>query len=253
MAAQTTCCQVLSGDGIFQEQEVDAFVHQHGVIEARTNYQVVAIMGPQSSGKSTLMNHVFGTSFQEMDAMTGRQQTTKGVWMSKSPKVEDVCTLILDLEGADGRERGEDDTNFERQSALFALAVADVLMINVWCHDIGREHGSGKPLMKTIFQVNLKLFAPEPKRRRTVLLFVIRDKSKTPMAKLAEVLAEDVHKMWDSISKPPQYVDSKLEDFFEVQYTALPHYEDKYEDFLADTVVLRRRFTTDGERALCSA
>jgi ABC-type hemin transport system ATPase subunit len=40
------------------EQQLDAFVHQHGVIEARTNYQVVAIMGPQSSGKSTLMNHV---------------------------------------------------------------------------------------------------------------------------------------------------------------------------------------------------
>lgn len=95
----------------------------------------------------------FGTSFQEMDAMTGRQQTTKGVWMSKSPKIDEMCTLIMDLEGSDGRERGEDDTNFERQSALFALAVADVLLINVWCHDIGREHGSGKPLMKTIFQV----------------------------------------------------------------------------------------------------
>jgi hypothetical protein len=95
----------------------------------------------------------FGTGFQEMDAMTGRQQTTKGVWLAKAPKVDEVCTLILDLEGSDGRERGEDDTNFERQSALFALAVADVLLINVWCHDIGREQGSGKPLMKTIFQV----------------------------------------------------------------------------------------------------
>lgn len=59
----------------------------------------------------------------------------------------------MDLEGSDGRERGEDDTNFERQSALFALAVADVLMVNIWCHDIGREQGSGKPLLKTIFQV----------------------------------------------------------------------------------------------------
>jgi ABC-type phosphate/phosphonate transport system ATPase subunit len=58
MAAQTTCCQVIDGDGTFKEQEVDAFVHLHGVIQARTNYQVVAIMGPQSSGKSTLMNHV---------------------------------------------------------------------------------------------------------------------------------------------------------------------------------------------------
>ena len=51
--------------------------------------------------------------------------------MSQSPKLEG-CTLILDLEGTDGRERGEDDTTFERQSALFALATADVLLINIW-------------------------------------------------------------------------------------------------------------------------
>lgn len=65
-------------------------------------------------------------------------------------------------------------------------------------------------------QVNLKLFAPEPNRRKTVLLFVIRDKSKTPQARLEQILGEDVHKMWDSISKPPQYVDSRIDDFFEV-------------------------------------
>eukprot|EP00879_Flechtneria_rotunda_P005764 GHRR01006065.1.p1 GENE.GHRR01006065.1~~GHRR01006065.1.p1 ORF type:complete len:797 (+),score=315.22 GHRR01006065.1:159-2549(+) len=244
------CCQVIDGEGMFQEHQLTRFVQDKGVLNARTNYQVVAIMGPQSSGKSTLMNHVFGTSFTEMDAMVGRQQTTKGVWLAKSPKVAEHCTLVMDLEGSDGRERGEDDTNFERQSALFALAVSDVLLINVWCHDIGREQGSGKPLMKTIFQVNLKLFAPEPNRRRTVLLFVIRDKSKTPLDKLVEVLSDDIYKMWDTISKPPQYVDSKIDDFFEVQYTALPHYEDKYEDFVADTVVLRRRFTTEGEASL---
>jgi hypothetical protein len=67
--------------------------------------------------------------------------------------------------------------------------------------------------------VNLRLFAPEPNRRRTVLLFVIRDKSKTPLSKLVEVLSEDVHKMWDTISKPPQYADSKIDDFFEVRLT----------------------------------
>jgi protein SEY1 len=90
-----------------------------------------------------------------MDAMSGRHQTTRGVWLAKSPRIEEPVTLIMDLEGNDGSERGEDDTNFERQSALFALAVADVLMINIWCHDIGREHGAGKPLMKTILQVGM--------------------------------------------------------------------------------------------------
>lgn len=52
--------------------------------------------------------------------------------------------------------------------------------------------------------------------------------------------------MWDSISKPPQYADSKLSDFFDVQYSALSHFEEKYEDFIADTVTLRRRFLPDG-------
>lgn len=33
----------------------------------------------------------------------------------RSPKITDITTLVMDLEGSDGRERGEDDTNFERQ------------------------------------------------------------------------------------------------------------------------------------------
>ncbi|KAG2501180.1 hypothetical protein HYH03_000995 [Edaphochlamys debaryana] len=242
--------QVINGDGQFEDGAVQQFVEQNGIAYAKTNYQVVAIMGPQSSGKSTLLNYVFGTSFTMMDAMVGRGQTTKGIWMSKSPKVEETSVLVMDLEGSDGRERGEDDTNFERQSALFALAVADVLLVNIWCHDIGREHGSGKPLLKTIFQVNLKLFAPEPDRKRTVLLFVIRDKTKTPLPKLVEVLEADLDRMWDSITKPAAYAGSKLTDFFEVQYAALSHFEERQEDFQADAVHLRRRFSPDSDETL---
>ncbi len=64
-------------------------------------------------------------------------------------------TLVVDLEGTDGRERGEDDTSFERQSALFALATADVVLVNMWAKDVGRETGASKPLLKTIFEVTL--------------------------------------------------------------------------------------------------
>jgi protein SEY1 len=88
-----------------------------------------------------------------MDAQSGRRQTTQGVWLDLSTKVTEVPTLVMDLEGSDGRERGEDDTTFERQSALFALATSDVLMINMFAVNIGRVQGSGSPLLKTIFQV----------------------------------------------------------------------------------------------------
>jgi hypothetical protein len=92
MAAQTTCCQVIDGDGSFNEQEVDAFVHQHGVIEARTNYQVVAIMGPQSSGKSTLMNHVVSNGLVSRLADPSRVPVL--------PAVDHALQLVLLLTGS---------------------------------------------------------------------------------------------------------------------------------------------------------
>ncbi|KAG6513783.1 hypothetical protein ZIOFF_024120 [Zingiber officinale] len=51
----------------------------------------------------------------------------------------------------------QDDISFEKQSALFALAVSDIVLINMWCHDIGREQVANKPLLKTIFQMPLDL------------------------------------------------------------------------------------------------
>ena len=53
----------------------------------------------------TLLNHLFGTQFDVMNAKGGRGQTTKGIWMSKD---SDRNILVMDVEGTDGRERGED-------------------------------------------------------------------------------------------------------------------------------------------------
>lgn len=105
----------------------------------------------------------FGTDFKMMDADAGRQQTTQGIWLDVSPKVAEVPTLVMDLEGSDGRERGEDDTSFERQSALFALATADVLLINMFAVNIGRVQGSGAPMLKTVFQARARR---RPRRMR---------------------------------------------------------------------------------------
>ena len=68
------------------------------------DYHVVAIFGSQSTGKSTLLNRLFGTTFTEMNE-TARQQTTKGIWLSKAKQ---SSVLVMDVEGTDGRERGED-------------------------------------------------------------------------------------------------------------------------------------------------
>ncbi|OVA12385.1 RHD3/Sey1 [Macleaya cordata] len=233
------CCstQLIDGDGEFNVTGLENFMKTAKIAECGLSYAVVAIMGPQSSGKSTLLNHLFGTNFKEMDAFKGRSQTTKGIWLAKCVGIE-PCTIAMDLEGTDGRERGEDDTAFEKQSALFALAISDIVLINMWCHDIGREQAANKPLLKTVFQVMMRLFSP----RKTTLLLVIRDKTKTPLEHLEPVLREDIQRIWDSVSKPQVHTDTPLSEFFNLEVTALSSYEEKEEQFKEQVAQLRKRF-----------
>ncbi|CAD6253444.1 unnamed protein product [Miscanthus lutarioriparius] len=229
--------QVVSADGEMDAAAMERFAAAAGLWGRGLSYAVVSILGPQGSGKSTLLNHLFGTSFREMDALKGRHQTTKGIWIAKAVGIEPF-TVVLDLEGTDGRERGQDDTAFEKQSALFALAVSDIVMINLWCHDIGREHAANRPLLKTVFQVLMRLFSP----RKTTLLLVIRDKTKTPLEYLTQALKEDIQKIWNSVQKPEAYKEAALSDFFNVEVTALSSYEEKKELFKEQVGQLRQRF-----------
>ncbi|BBG98856.1 Root hair defective 3 GTP-binding protein [Prunus dulcis] len=211
--------QLIDGDGTFNATGIDRLIKEVKLGECGLSYAIVSIMGPQSSGKSTL------------------SQTTKGIWLAKCAGIE-PCTLVMDLEGTDGRERGEDDTAFEKQSALFALAVSDIVLINMWCHDIGREQAANKPLLKTVFQVMMRLFSP----RKTTLMFVIRDKTRTPLENLEPVLREDIQKIWDSVPKPESHKETPLSEFFNVEVVALSSYEEKEEQFKEQVASLRQRF-----------
>lgn len=99
-----------------------------------------------------------------------RRQTTKGIWMSKNKKSHAVMDskkmadniLVMDVEGTDGRERGEDQ-DFERKSALFALATSEVLIVNIWEHQVGLYQGANMGLLKVVFEVNLELFLKDTK------------------------------------------------------------------------------------------
>ena len=133
--------------------------------------------------------------------------------------------MVMDVEGTDGRERGEDQ-DFERKSALFSLASSEVLLINMWEHQVGLYQGANMSLLKTVFEVNLGLFgkANENTNQRTLLLFVIRDHiGTTPLANLAATLEADLKRIWDTLSKPEELQDRKLSDYFDLSFTALPH------------------------------
>lgn len=230
--------QLIDGSGKFNDKGLDRFLEEVKFSRCGINYAVVAIMGPQSSGKSTLLNHLFHTEFREMNAEEGRSQTTQGIWMARCDGISPF-TIAMDLEGSDGRERGQDDTAFEKQSALFALAIADIVLINIWCIEIGREQAANRPLLRTVFHAMMRVFG---NHRKTTLLFVIRDKSKSPLEKLKRDVLEDVNKIWNEIPKRAEYKCTTISQLFRVEVVALPSYEDKEEKFKEEVDSLRNLF-----------
>mmetsp|Transcript_15540 Transcript_15540/g.31438 ORF Transcript_15540/g.31438 Transcript_15540/m.31438 type:complete len:768 (-) Transcript_15540:73-2376(-) len=220
--------------------DLQGFMEGSGLAGAGFDYNVVAIIGPQSSGKSTLMNLLFQTSFRTMDEASGRYQVTEGVWLGRDP-VRPI--VVLDLEGTDSRERGEDAITFERKSALFALALAEVLVVNIWTQDVGRFNASNLSLLKTVLELDLQLFVKDQTEfRKTRLLFVLRDHVSTPMEKLKDILTADVEKIWDTITKPTQVELSSVTQFFDLDFVSLPHKVLRPEDFEREAMILRERF-----------
>lgn len=201
------------------------------------NYNVVAVFGSQSTGKSTLLNSLFGTDFSVMENQE-RRQTTKGIWMSQG---KNMNTLIMDVEGTDGRERGEDQ-DFERKSALFSLSVSQVMIVNMWENSIGLYHGANMALLKTVFEVNLQLFQTKGKSK-TLLLFVIRDYlGTTPFENLCLTLIEDLNNLWKSLTKPNELMETQFNDFFDTQFFPLPHKLLQPKEFFDEVAKLRQLF-----------
>ncbi|KAK3314829.1 protein SEY1 [Apodospora peruviana] len=237
--------QVIDEDKQFNTKLNEYLTETH-VAEAGFNYHLISVFGSQSTGKSTLLNHLFGTEFSVMSE-SERRQTTKGIWMSKNKKEGAMADniLVMDVEGTDGRERGEDQ-DFERKSALFALATSEVLIVNIWEHQVGLYQGANMGLLKTVFEVNLQLFLKDKaSQTRSLLFFVIRDHiGVTPLSNLRNTLVQDLTKIWASISKPPGLENSRIDDYFDFAFSALPHKILQPDKFVSEVDVLGKRFTT---------
>jgi len=70
--------QVITEDGKLCE-DFNNYVKTTEFGKVGKNYHIISIIGNQSTGKSTLLNRVFGTTFDVMDASRVRKQTTKGM------------------------------------------------------------------------------------------------------------------------------------------------------------------------------
>ena len=202
------------------------------------NYNTIAIIGPQSSGKSTLLNFLFDTKFEIMNSTIRRGQTTKGVWIAADNRSK---VLIIDCEGTDSKCRSEEDRGkFEHSSSLFALAMSDILVINMWTSDVGRYTASNYGVLKIVFEMNLKLF--EQKTAKKIIIFLRDfDPSRNKKDKIESLILEDIHKIWAEIKIPEAYAGKGPENFFSFEFITLPHLIYREKDFKEQICNLRAR------------
>ena len=114
---------------------------------------VISVLGIQSSGKSTMLNTMFGLEFP---VSAGR--CTRGAFASLIPVSDSLNSasnfdfvLIIDTEGL----KGSADSQRERDNELatFAIGVADVTIVNIF----GENHNEMKEFLEIAVHAFLKM------------------------------------------------------------------------------------------------
>lgn len=175
--------QMIGEDGAFNRRDVESI----GMSDPCT---IISIIGPRCSGKSYLLNHIFGTNFEVLHAAKGRRQTTKGIWLSKStiPNFS-----VLDIGGSDGKDK-QDQLLSERQIALFLIQLSNLIIVNMRLQDTNRQLGGSSTLLPAIFQEKIK-----NNSARTNILVAIRGyDDETPVDLLQSDVFENMKKLWES-------------------------------------------------------
>ncbi|KAI0557546.1 P-loop containing nucleoside triphosphate hydrolase [Gracilaria domingensis] len=210
-----SACQLIDAEG----RVINSLPGAEG--NTSLQYTTVAVVGCQSGGKSTLLNRAFGTGFPVLNApKSGRRRTTAGVWTAL--RTEPHALVILDVEGTDSRERGEGAKAFESRTTLFALALADVVIVNMWAHDVGRYSAANYELFETVFAqaVALRRNSTVIKQRSVRVLIVVLDHDgESNVAAIRRVLMGDLHNLWDSL----KFRSIQFSSLFDMDVVALPH------------------------------
>jgi Root hair defective 3 GTP-binding protein (RHD3) len=209
--------QIINGDGEFL-----GGLDISSVLGVGRNYRVLSVVGAQSSGKSSLVNGAFGTRFPVLDApKSGRRRTTLGIWAALAPAA--VPLLVLDVEGSDSRERGDGAKSFESRTALFSLALADVVVVNMWAHDIGRYSAANYELFETVFAhagaLRRQALVFTDSRPVHILMAVRDHDGESALEDIRRVLMGDLENIWDSLN----IKDLSFASLFKVDVVTLPH------------------------------
>ncbi|KAF6005229.1 Rhd3p [Cyanidiococcus yangmingshanensis] len=236
--------QLVTASGDFISNEALANTIPNAADGEEDDPFVCAIIGAQGSGKSTLLNDLFKTEFPVLNAIeTGPKRTTEGIWFAlmRDPERKDQIVL-LDVEGLDSKERGAAGKLFEHRVALFMACVVDVIILNLFAHDVGRKNSATHRVLFSVLEESFRLSGDYRKRKRATLIVAFRDYSEDDgtVQELSQALLDDLCELWRQVSGS---TDSRLEDFYEIEFCGLHNKQFEYRLFQTELEELKRRIT----------
>ncbi|XP_070710560.1 up-regulator of cell proliferation-like [Pempheris klunzingeri] len=107
----------------------------HNIMQSNSILKVITIIGAENSGKSTLLNAMFGARFA-----VSKGTCTRGAFIQLITVNKDIrtalgcdCIVIIDTEGLKPNQMFQDDYSHERDKEVASLAVAlsDVTIVSV--------------------------------------------------------------------------------------------------------------------------
>ncbi|KAM4583689.1 up-regulator of cell proliferation-like [Odontesthes bonariensis] len=113
----------------------DVLTELHYIMQDNSKLKVITVIGAENSGKSTLLNTMFGLRFA-----VSKGTCTRGAFIQLISVSKDVrrelgcdCVIVIDTEGLKPHQMVEDDHSHERDKEVASLAVAlsDIAIVSV--------------------------------------------------------------------------------------------------------------------------
>ncbi|KAF3338953.1 protein ROOT HAIR DEFECTIVE 3 1 [Carex littledalei] len=225
--------QMVGSDEVLLE---DMVMDLEDRLPADEKLTVVSIIGRQNTGKSFLLNSLFGTDFNVLDPQENHGQTTRGIWIAQCPTNPSI--VVIDIEGSDSSTNAQNGTSFANRAALFALTISDVLLLNMEARGLGQYEGGSLPLLQTIFRERISL-----SRRKTRVEVTLRDCRNLTNEIDRERAEEIINECWNSSPA----TNGRLEDYIEVSVVRFPNATDSGQpiqnEFQSKVAQLREKLT----------
>ncbi|XP_073328046.1 up-regulator of cell proliferation-like [Pagrus major] len=151
----------------------------HYIMQSNSKLKVITIIGAENSGKSTLLNTMFGVRFAVSKGTCTRGASIQLINVNKDIREElgCDCIMIIDTEGLKPHQMVQDDHSHERDKEVASLAVAlsDATIVNV-----SRDDSSEEDILKMVLYAFTRL---KDVRSKPLCHFVHTDMYEKPAAK----------------------------------------------------------------------